>query len=230
MSGFGEHTPLYKLYNVIGMAIHFEWYETPVAPHQPEEKTLHARISFNGKTDTAQLRKKIQERCTLTETDVVAVLDALSRVMGEELADGRQVHLDGIGYFHPTLTCTEIIKEDTKQKNAKVRLKSIKFRADKKLNSSIGEVKVQHVKHNEHSSRLSPEEIDRYLTDYFSTHRFMTRADFQKGCGLLRNTATNHLRRLVAEGKIKNIGLRMQPIYVPLPGYYGVDAENVIDQ
>jgi len=58
----------------------------------------------------------------------------------------------------------------------------------------------------------------------------MTRADFQKGCGLLRNTATNHLRRLVAEGKIKNIGLRMQPIYVPLPGFYGVDAENAIDQ
>lgn len=48
------------------------------------------------------------------------------------------------------------MKEKTKQKNAKVRLKSIKFRADKKLNSSVGEVKVQHVRDNQHSSRLSP--------------------------------------------------------------------------
>jgi predicted histone-like DNA-binding protein len=86
------------------MAILFEWYENPVAPNQPQEETkLHARITLNGKTGTDRLRRKIQERCSLTETDVSAVLDALSHAMGEELAEGRQVHLDGIGYFHPTL-------------------------------------------------------------------------------------------------------------------------------
>ena len=111
------------------MAILFEWYENPVAPNQSQEETkLHARITLNGKTGTDRLRRKIQERCSLTETDVSAVLDALSHAMGEELAEGRQVHLDGIGYFHPTLTCTEEIKEDTKRKNTKVRLKGIKFR------------------------------------------------------------------------------------------------------
>ena len=86
------------------MAILFEWYENPVAPNQPQEETkLHARITLNGKTGTDRLRRKIQERCSLTETDVSAVLDALSHAMGEELAESRQVHLDGIGYFHPDL-------------------------------------------------------------------------------------------------------------------------------
>ena len=28
-------------------------------------------------------------------------------MVGQELGDGRQVHLDGIGYFHPTLKCIE---------------------------------------------------------------------------------------------------------------------------
>ena len=79
------------------MAILFEWYENPVAPNQSQEETkLHARITLNGKTGTDRLRRKIQERCSLTETDVSAVLDALSHAMGEELAEGRQVHLDGI--------------------------------------------------------------------------------------------------------------------------------------
>ena len=30
------------------MAIHFEWYENPVPPNQPDEKKLHARITYNG--------------------------------------------------------------------------------------------------------------------------------------------------------------------------------------
>ena len=79
------------------MAILFEWYENPVAPSQTQEETkLHARITLNGTADTARLRRKIQERCSLTETDVSAVLDALSHAMGDELAEGKQVHLDGI--------------------------------------------------------------------------------------------------------------------------------------
>lgn len=53
------------------MAILFEWYENPVAPNQSQEETkLHARITLNGKTGTDRLRRKIQERCSLTETDV----------------------------------------------------------------------------------------------------------------------------------------------------------------
>ena len=112
------------------MAIHFEWYENPVPPNRPDEKKLHARITYNGKVGTDYVRRKIQERCSLTETDVTAVLDALSHVLGQELGDGRQVHLDGIGYFHPTLKCIEEVTAETKRKNTKVRLKGIKFRAD----------------------------------------------------------------------------------------------------
>lgn len=84
------------------MAILFDWYENPKnKERQNEELTLHPRIRLNGSTDTAALRRFIQEYCSLTETDVSAVLDALSHFMGRELGEGRQVHLDGIGYFQP---------------------------------------------------------------------------------------------------------------------------------
>jgi len=205
------------------MAILFEWYENPVAPNQSQEETkLHARITLNGKTGTDRLRRKIQERCSLTETDVSAVLDALSHAMGEE---GRQVHLDGIGYFHPTLTCTEEIKEDTKRKNTKVRLKGIKFRADQELRSEIGNVKLKNIKHNGHSNKLSDEEIDSRLTIYFSQHHMMTRSDFQRVCGMMKSTIMGHIRRLCGEGKLKNIRLQNQLIYALNVGYYGITEE-----
>lgn len=69
-------------------------------------------------------------------------------------------------------------------------------------------------------------EVDTKLKEYFATHRVITRADFQQICGFMKSTAMAHLRRLRAEGKIKNINIPTQPIYVPMPGYYGMSPEQ----
>ena len=185
------------------MAILFDWYENPKnKERQNEELTLHPRIRLNGSTDTAALRRFIQEYCSLTETDVLAVLDALS-------------HLDGIGYFRPTLTCTEPVKVDTKRKSTKVKLKSITFRPDMALRSEVGNIKVLPLKQrNVLQKPLTPEEIDKRLEKFFTTHDFMTKGDFYSLTGMTRTTATRQIRRLCDEGKLENKGLQKQPIYV----------------
>lgn len=61
------------------MAILFDWYENPKPSDKEQgEKTLHPRLKYNGSIGTDVLSRRIQERCSLTETDVTAVLDALS--------------------------------------------------------------------------------------------------------------------------------------------------------
>ena len=188
------------------MAILFDWYEDPKPSNKQQEEnenTLHPRIKYNGSIGTDVLRRRIQERCSLTETDVTAVLDALSHIMGQELAEGRQVHLNGIGYFHPCLTTTVPVTISTKRKATKV--KSLKGGLD--------------------FTQLTNEEIDLQLTKYFRTHPFMRRHDFQYLCGMARSTAMRHIRRLRDEGKLKNMGGAMQPIYVPGSGYYGKNKE-----
>ena len=206
------------------MAILFDWYENPQTSERPgEENTLHPRLRLNGKVSTAQLRARIQKHCTLTETDVVAVLDALSRAMGEELADGKQVHLDGIGFFRPNLVSTEPVTEKTKRKNTKVKLKGIVFRPDQALVDEVGKVKVQRTRFPFHSSKLTDEEIDALLTEYFATHDFVQRKSFQLLCGMTQSTASRHLRRLCGEGKLKNAGFPKQPVYKPVDGHYIVN-------
>ena len=150
------------------MAILFDWYENPVSPDQPKKKRFHPRIAYNGQVDTDEMRSKIQSRCTLNEVDVTAVLDALSQVMGEELGEGRQVHLDGIGYFYPTLTATEEIAADTPRRNMKIKLKAIRFRSDQKLKNSIGLIKVKQLKKNFHSSKLSEVDVAEGVFQYAS--------------------------------------------------------------
>ena len=206
------------------MAILFDWYEDPKPSNKQQGEngnTLHPRIKYNGSTGTDVLRRRIQERCSLTETDVSAVLDALSHIMGQELAEGRQVHLDGIGYFHPCLTTTEPVTIGTKRKATKVKLKAIQFRADQALKNEFGILKVKSLRGELNFKQLTNEQIDQLLTGYFKTHQFMRRYDFQNLCGMARSTAMRHIRRLRDEGKLKNEGSVMQPIYVPGDGYYG---------
>ena len=207
------------------MAISFDWYENPVSPDKPEEKRFHPRIIANGQIDTKDLRSRIQSRCTLNEVDVTAVLDALSQVMGEELCEGRQVHLDGIGYFYPTLTATEEISADTPRRNTKVKLKGIQFRSDQKLKNSVGHIKIKQMKRIIHSPKLSETDIDSRLRKYFTDHQIMQRSDFQDITGMVRSTAMIHIRRLRTEGKLLNIGIPSQPIYVPAPGFYRKPAD-----
>ena len=207
------------------MAISFDWYENPVSPDKPEEKRFHPRIIANGQIDTKDLRSRIQSRCTLNEVDVTAVLDALSQVMGEELCEGRQVHLDGIGYFYPTLTATEEIAADTPRRNTKVKLKGIQFRSDQKLKISVGHIKIKQMKRIIHSPKLSETDIDSRLRKYFTDHQIMQRSDFQDITGMVRSTAMIHIRRLRTKGKLLNIGIPSQPIYVPAPGFYGKPAD-----
>ena len=60
------------------MAILFDWYELPEPKDkQREEKILHPRIRLNGSTTTDELRRRIQERSSLTESDVSAGVGGL---------------------------------------------------------------------------------------------------------------------------------------------------------
>lgn len=80
------------------MAIIYDWFENPKREAE-EETTLHARPCFNGTVNTKTLARLIQQRCSLTPGDVLAVLNELNEVIGYELREGRQVHIDGLGFF-----------------------------------------------------------------------------------------------------------------------------------
>lgn len=51
---------------------------------------------------TAQLSKRIAQESTVARADVEAVLYSLSGIMGDYMAQGRSVRLDGIGTFRFT--------------------------------------------------------------------------------------------------------------------------------
>ncbi|RGN31388.1 HU family DNA-binding protein [Bacteroides oleiciplenus] len=207
------------------MAIVYDWYENPNAEGDPEERGLHPRPLLNGKVSMKQLYARVHARSSLTVGDVMNAIDCLTQICSEELREGREVHIEGLGYFSPTLEATQKVTRSTPNKHLKLRLKSISFRPDVNLKSALTGITTTRSKYTRHSQRLSEVEIDMRLKEYFAEHDILIRYDFQNLCGMARTTANGHLKRLLEEGKLMNVGRRTQPIYRPMPGYYGVSRD-----
>ena len=207
------------------MAILYDWYENPGESDDSEEKGLHPRIFLNGKVGTDKLCRMIHGRSSLSVGDVKNAFEMLAQICGEELREGREVHIEGLGYFAPILRSTQKVTRSTKNKWSKMELKTIGFRPDARLRGELVGAKASRSKYARHSESLSAVEIDMRLKEYFADHDVMLRYDFQEVCCMTRTTANRHLRRLLEEGKLKNIGKRMQPIYVAAAGYYGVSRD-----
>lgn len=217
------------------MAIQFELYKTPHPKDEENKETYHARVVNFQHIDTDYLAKEIQIATSLTEGDVKSVLDSLSHFMGDRLREGESVHLDGIGYFQIKLNSKEPITSP-KLKANQIKLKAnISFKADIKLKKSVSVVHLERSKLKPHSASRSNEEVDKLLTNYFSNNPILTRSDFQRLCGFTPTTAARHIKRLKEEKKLKNIHTYYNPIYMPMPGYYGMaeikeDETNVIQK
>lgn len=203
------------------MAIVYDWYENPNAEGESEERGLHPRPLLNGKVSMEQLYYRVHERSSLSVGDAKSAIDTLTQLCGEELREGREVHIEGLGYFSPTLEATQKVTRKTKNKHLKLRLKGVSFRPDIRLKAALAGVTATQSKYTRHSLRLSEVEIDMRLKEYFTEHELLLRIDFQELCGMARTTANNHLQRLQKEGKLTNVGRRAQPIYRPMRGYYG---------
>ena len=203
------------------MAIQFELYKTPRPKDEADKEAYHARVVNFQHIDTDYLARQIQTATSLTEGDVKSVLESLSHFMGERLREGESVHLDGIGYFQIKLNSQEPITSP-KLKANQIKLKAnISFKADIKLKKSVSVVHLERSKVKRHSASRSNEEVDKLLTNYFSNNSILTRPDFQGLCNFTATTAARHIRRLKEEKKLQNINTYYNPIYAPMPGYYG---------
>ncbi|WP_455586953.1 HU family DNA-binding protein [Bacteroides sp.] len=207
------------------MAVKFEFAPVPMPAGRPKKLRYYPRVVNRRTVSTSDIVKEIEMACTLTRTDVVAVLDALNRSLVNWLKDGWRVHLDGVGYFDVSLTAPET-RDPKDTRASSVKFKSVNFRADKELRYRVAELKAERSKNGRHSARLSEIAIDMKLAEFFSENPMLVRRDLEKLCQMTRVTAVRCLKRLREEKKLKNINTSQQPVYIPVPGHYGVSVDR----
>ena len=201
------------------MSIQYEFYRNPNS-QGTKKKRYHARVVPAGRISTDDLAEEIQKECTLTVADVKSVLIALADKMSEHLGEGRKVYLEGIGYFQVNLRCKEEVRTISGIRSENIEFKSVSFRADIDLKKNLKERKIRRSRNKPHSMPMTEKEIDEKLTEHFSNNPILTRRDFQFLCVQVKPTACRILKKLVEDGKLKNISTPHSPVYVPDNGHY----------
>lgn len=211
---------------ILSMAIEFEFYKTPTSSSEKADN-YHVRAVTRKTVSTDEIIEEIHSSTTLTPGDIKAALTALSDILAKRLGSSERVYLDGIGYFQPVLAANKEI-EPSKTRAQSIWFKTIRFRADQKLKNKLKYIGTERAGFKRHSAQLTDKQIDTILTRFFTNHTMITRRKLQELCGLTQITAARLMKKLIEEGKIKNIGMTRQPIYVPVQGNYGVPKDTDI--
>ena len=209
------------------MPIEYDFYRNPNS-QGTNKKRYHARVISSNRISTNELAEEIQNECSLTITDVKAVLIALGDKLAKHLGDGSKVHLEGIGYFQVNLQCKEEVRTPQSARSENVEFKSVSYRADNELKKHLRNQKIQRSQTKIHSAEMTEEKIDQKLTEYFKTHETLTRNQFEVLCTQVKSTAHRILQKLVKNGKLKNVSTKQHPVYMPDNGYYKDVIESTI--
>ena len=203
------------------MAIKYDIYASPVPSGSQREPNYHARVVGSRTVDMQEVIDHIHGRCTLTKGDLKAAFAELSEEIVNCLCHGDTIHIEEIGYFSLSLSAPSDLQPKSKRR-PDIGIKSINFRPDIHLKNKMEErATFERATHKSHSTPMNIYEIDALLNDYFYEHPHLTRVQFQRLCGFTTSTAQRHLRRLVEEGRIRNIHTSQHPLYEPVKGFYG---------
>ena len=140
----------------------------------------------NSKSDNSKSKYHIRI-CRRQKISTKSILGTESGVV-DGLENGKNVVLKSVN-IRPLPEFVDIVKEALKP-----RVKSRGF----------------------HSSRISDAEIEASLTDYFKENESITRSIVEQRFRINRTRAAQILKRLVQEGKLRNIGFSNHPKYVPV--------------
>ena len=207
------------------MPVKYDFFLTPQPKEKQQKVRYHARTVVDRTLNNKDIATEIAKRCTIRKAEAMAVMEEMSEIFLQKLAEGHAIKLEGIGTFHISAKSPSV-----RTKN-EVRAESIKFggvvfRAEKKLLRKLSDTKFQKVMHSQTSSEISDIEIDGLLTEYFKDHAYITTKELQDLCGLSNHTALRRLKERVQEGRMTHPGHRHSAFYFPVPGTYGISTDK----
>lgn len=206
--------------------IEYDFYENPNSKNDNSKSKYHIRICKRRKVSTKSMVERLTMSTTLTPTDIHASIIALQDAISENLGEGNIVLLDGICQFEITLGTKNGFV--TGQENGNnVVLKSINIRPLPEFVDMVNNALKPRVKSKGyHARKVTEDEIELMLTEYFSKNESITRLAMQNEFHIGRARATQVLKKFVEKGKLRNIGFSNYPKYVPVPGFFSIDGDK----
>ncbi|OJV34962.1 MAG: DNA-binding protein [Bacteroidales bacterium 36-12] len=124
------------------MAINYVLSEkgNPMFPEAP--KKWYANAKSSGQTTLKAMGKQITQRCTVNHADTLAVLEALTQILAEELSEGKIVRFGDFGSFQVSIG-SEGVETAEKFNASLIKTKKVTFRPGVDLKEMLNNLKFQ---------------------------------------------------------------------------------------
>lgn len=179
------------------------------------KKRLFVQLRNNPAMTIDELGNEVEKACSVTPSDLKAVMAELSAIAVRELSQGNRFYLPEIGYL--SLAAGNVppsTKANGKITGKDIYLRNINFKPEKKLLRKV-QRQVSFVKssYSTLSANYTAEELWKKVEAYLLAHRYMTRRILCMEYGLSDYKAKKWLGMFVNEGKLAKDGTRHQPLY-----------------
>ena len=186
------------------MAIKYDLYKNPPAAGSVKKTRLHARLSSIETVNLKDLGKDIESASSFSRSDWVGALELLRHTMMKEFKRGRRIYIEGIGYFKPTLSCPDDVKNAKDIRAESIGIKSIAYTPDKNLISELNTAKFIR-KSGKHTKQQTESKLEELIFNYINNNGSITRKKVETLCEMTRSSAYRYIKHLISEGKLKKI-------------------------
>jgi len=192
-------------------------YDLFSAPSSSEDsKKLFARPISSGTIDTNQLIDQIRvNEGFIDVAEARKVMDKVCQAIKNSIADGYNIHINGLGFFSPKLTTTW--PNDKRRTTPDVAVDSINFVAEKEVKEELAEIITTPCLRPYHSygTPLTDDQLDTIVLQHFEEEPTITRKQLQVLATFLsKNAACAYLTRAIDRGFLRNVASKSNPVYM----------------
>ena len=210
------------------MPVKYDFFLTPQPKDKQQKVRYHARVVVDETLTNEDIATEISKRCTIRKAEAMAVMEEMSEIFLQKLAEGHAIKLEGIGTFRISAK-SPAVRSKNEVRAESIKFGSVVFRPERKLIRELSTTKFQKVMYSQTSTEISDIEIDGLLTEYFKDHTYITTKELQNLCGLSNHTALRRLKQRVEEGRMTHPGHRFSAFYFPAPGNFGISRNTNTD-
>ena len=172
------------------------------------------------KIDMEKMGAISQQRCTVTQTDVMAAWKMLQVLIAEALANGQRVELGELGILSLDVRTKELKEPGTRLRPADIEVGSVSFKPGTLLLKQLQRVtfKID----NECLEPTDAESLDMALYKYFAEdgHEAINVKRFEQLSGYKETAARKLLKEYIAQGVMEHIPYS-RGYYRPTKGHFG---------
>ncbi len=165
--------------------------------------------------DIDRISRRIEADTAFTRGDIIGAVVALKREIINELMDGNNVHLPGIGYFATAVRGK--VYEDPHTHHRRLRnpeVRTVRFCPDREMMIELRSAKFENATYRHGTTSVpSPQEVDRVLDELFASKTFITVSDLRAHLNLSHANAYRIAARLEADGRLHDISPDRHKLY-----------------